>query len=357
MLKVGALIKYLSENNPQATPARLTFYHYLSNLAEPETLVTTELLESFFATCLDYAHWQQNRGQLSQEIREFLQDHMDLEGIKWPEETQVVELESVSDFTDALQAYLNTVYKKGEKYRLIVEADKRILAVVLNADHSICVRTFDRKMMIRHGQLEPLKKDLALYYTPDLELDPTHTHRVEIAPFVVAQFQLGSEGLQGSLVRGYLCQKFFALQGENIASYPKLFYTIKKTEQYFINRQTDPFYQQIVSGLERTIENVRLGDPEAIQESMDVLAQAQNAIDYVFTSDKLLNLLVRDLQHTLAQRRNVESRQAENSRVVRTPRKVEEQWTQKPRQLQTNQTPRSPIQPSLKRGPKYDLTN
>lgn len=344
MLKVGALIKYLSENNPQATPARLTFYHYLSNLAEPDTEITTEMLEEFFATCLDYAHWQQNRGQLSQEIREFLQDHFDFGGIKWPEDTQVVEIEHGSDLTDALQAYLNTIYMKGEKYRLVVTADKKVMAIVLNPDHSICVRFFDRKMMIRHGQLEPLKKNLALYYTPDLELDPTFTQRIEIAPFVTAQFQIGEEGLDGSLVRGYLCQKFFVLRGENIASYPKLFYTVKKVEQSFINRQTDPYYQQNVSALERTIENVRLGDSEAIQSSMDILAQAQNAIEYVFTGDKLLNLLVRDLQHTLAQRQS-----AENSRVVRTPRKVEESWTTKQKQSQP--------QPSLKRGPKFDLTN
>ncbi|MEZ0391285.1 MAG: hypothetical protein ACAH59_03655 [Pseudobdellovibrionaceae bacterium] len=344
MLKVGALIKYLSENHRQPPPARLTFLNYLTNLVDSEAQVTPELLEIFFAHCLEYAHWQQNRKQLGQEIRDLLQDHMDLAGLKWPEETQILELESGSDFTDALQVYLNSTYKKGEKYRLIHEADKKILAIVLMPDHSICVRTFDRKMMIRHGQLEPLKKDFALYYTPDLELDPAHTQQLEVAPFVVAQFQNGSEGLKGSLVRGYLCQKSFDLQGENIAAYPKLFYAIKKMEKHFINRQTDPYYQQTISALEKTIENVRLGDPEAIQESIDVIAQAQNAIEYVFTGDKLLNLLLRDLQHTLAQRKNLE-----NSRVEMTPRKVEESWTQRQRPSQPRPFP--------KRGPKYDLTN
>lgn len=346
MLKVGHLIKHLSENNPQANPARLTFLNFLSSLADEESLVTTELLESFFSNCMDYAHWLQNRTQLSQEIRELLTDHLDLTGLKWPEEMQIIELDQLSDLTDALQLFLNSIYKKGEKYRLIIEPDKKILAIVLNPDQSITVRSFDRKMMIRHGQLEPLKKDFALYYTPDLELDPNRVQQMEIAPFVIAQFQTGQDAVTGSLVRGYLCQKFFDLKGENIAAYPKLFYAIKRLEKNFINRQTDPFYQQTISALEKTIENVRLGDEDAIESSMDVLAQAQNALEYVFGGDKLLSLLIRDLQHTLSLRRGTGERPAE-SRVVRTPQKVEEsQWNQK-------QNP--PLSPRRER--KSDLIN
>lgn len=416
MLKVGDLIKHLSENNPEDTPARLTLYNYLVHLADEDASVSVELLENFFAVCLDYAHWQQNPTQVGEEVRELLADSVDFTGLKWPEETQILEIEHVPDLTDALQCYLNSIYKKGEKYRLIVEPDKRVMAIVLLPDHSICVRTFDRKMMIRHGQLEPLKKDLALYYTADLELDPTQVQKMEMAPFVIAQFQADSDGLDGCLVRGYTCQKFFDLKGENIASYPKLFYAIKKMEQNFINRQTDPFYQQTVTALERTIESVRLGDPDATQKSMDVLAQAQNAVEYVFTSDKLLNLLIRDLQHTLALRKNSEGRsqvrtslkiepersrnekigsdrfgqdrierteyrtQIDNldlidelgpdlvgneSRVVRTPQKVEDAWTINPSRslnqsqkqaLKQNQTQSQPL-PSRKRERKFDLTN
>jgi hypothetical protein len=333
MLKVGDLIKHLSENNPQSSPARLTFLNFLSHLTEEDDLITSELLEIFFSTCLDYAHWHQNRASLSEEIRSLLEQHTDLSGVKWPEDTQVVEIDNLSDLTDSLQLYLNSIYKKGEKYRLIVEPEKKILAIVLNADHSITVRSFDRKMIIRHGQLEPLKKDFALYYTADLELDPAQIQKLEIAPFVTAQFQAGLEELKGALVRGYTCQKFFDLRGENIATYPKLFYAIKRVEKNFINRQTDPFYQQTVTALEKTIEHVRLGDEDAIQGSMDVLAQSQNALEYVFNGDKLLNLLIRDLQHTLSLRRGQGQRaHSDNSRVVRTPQKVEDSWNQKQNQ-------------------------
>jgi hypothetical protein len=336
MLKVEALIKYLSENNPQSTPVRLAFFNYLSNLAEPQALVTPELLESFFTLSLDYAHWQQNREQLGSEIQELLNDHVDFTVVKMPKQSQVIELENLNDATDALQCYLNTVYKKGEKYRLILEGDKKILAIILLPDQTICVQTFDRKMVIRHGQLEPLKKDLVLYYNSNLELDPNHIQRLEVGPFVTAQFQLAAGGVQGCLVRGYQHQKFFDLQGDSLAAYPKLFYSIKRIEQYFLQRQSDPFYQETVAALEKTIDRMRLNDMDSFQESVDVMARAQNILEYVFTGDKLLNLLIRDLQHTLSQK---------NSRVVRTPQKVEESWNPLKAQTlspQNNPRPQTP---------------
>jgi hypothetical protein len=348
MLKIEDLIKHLSENNLAANPARQTFLNFLSHLTDHDEAISSEHLETFFCTCLDYAHWQQNRKQLTEEIRDLLGNRIDFSDLKWPDETQIIELESTADLTDALQIYLNLHYKKGEKYRLILEPDKKVMAVILNADHSITIRSFDRKMVIRHGQLEPLKKDFCLHYTADLELDPARIQKLELAPFVTAQFRAGTEALKGSLIRGYLCQKFFELEGENIASYPKLFYAIKRVEKHFIHRQTDPFYQQTISNLEKTIQSVRLGDPEAIESSMDVLAQAQNALDYVFADDKLLGLLIRDLQHTLSLRRG-----RADSRVVRTPQKVEESWNQKLKQPLFQR--REPKSASINSSPTVEL--
>ncbi len=307
MLKVGTLIKYLSENNPQETPARLTFFNYLLHLTDAGSALTAENVENFFASCLDFTHWQQNRLQLGNEIQQILQESIDLSEVHWPQDTQVVDLENPKDMTDALQFYLNSVHNKGEKYRLIPESEKKMLAIILMPDKSLCVRSFDSKMIIRHGQLEPLKKDLCLYYTADLELDSEQIQKMEIAPFVTARFQASADRIEGSLVKGYTQQKFFDLKGPGLSAYPKLFYALKRLEQHFINRETDSFYQEMISALERVNEMVKLGDPEAMQESMDVMARAQNALEYVFAGDKLLNLLIRDLQHTLALRKNSRS--------------------------------------------------
>jgi hypothetical protein len=313
---------------------------------------------------LDFAHWQQNRSQLGNDIQQTLnafaetaESTLDFAGIHWPQDMQIVEIEHLSDLTDVVQCYLNSIYKKNQKYRLLLDNDKKLFAVVLQADQSVCVRYFDKKMLIRHGQLEPLKKDSCLYYTPELELDPTRIQKLEIAPFVTAQFKIADQetpenGLRGALVRGYVCQKLFDLKGESLSAHPKLFYAVKRMEQHFINRQTDSFYQDNISALERAHEMVKTGDPEAIEEAMDVLAQAQTAFEYVFAGDKLLSLLIRDLQHTLALRKTPGAMSVSQDRaVVRTPQKAEVPWNH-----QEQNPPKNP-QPNYRHEPKSDLTN
>lgn len=365
MLKVGAFLKFLSEINPQLTPARLTFYNYLSHLHDQNAHLSAEDLENFFFHCLEYAHWQQNKAQLSQEIQTlvqtFCENHhvvAEFSDVKWPHEIQVLEIENTADLADAIQCYLTFSLKNGEKFRLSMDQNKNIVAVVLNSDQSIVVRRFDRKFIVRHGQLEPLRKNLSLYYTPELDLDAEKVQRLEVAPFVTAQFSITGEGLNGALVRGYICQKFFDLKGRSLAVYPKLFFGVKRLEQFFVDRQSDPFYQETVLSLERSVGLVKIGDPEAIQESMDTMARAQNALEYVFTGDKLLSLLIRDLQHTLTTRKSgpavVAAPKTENPNPGTRPTyEADDLW-------QSKTTPQQSPQNPLRNNPttnSRDLTN
>lgn len=354
MQNVALIIKYLSQNSQtssQLYQAQQALLHYLAYFTEPEQDFDEALLEDFFSHCLDYAHWQQNKTQLSQDIESFLEtvgtQHtlgLSLADIKWPHETQIIEIENQRDMSDVLQCYLNTICKQ-EKYRLINDIDKRMLAIILHPDHSLSVQMFDRKMMIRHGQIEPLKKNLQLHYTANLELKTLTSQRLELAPFVTAQFRLNEQEetlltsetnslgreyqVSGNLVRGYLAQKIYTLNAQPLNAFPKLFFAIKRLEQHFIHRQSDPFYQNVISGLERSIELIKRQDPDAIKESMDILAQAQNAYEYVFHSDKLLSLLIKELQYTLSTRRTV-VRTGQDSYVDHDPESYSgsDEWTE-----------------------------
>jgi hypothetical protein len=369
MLKVRTLIKYLFENNPQANPARLTFFNYLSHLADVDVLLSAEMVENFFASCLDYAHWVQNRPALGQEVKQVLQMcaaandiAVDLNDIKWPQDTQLIELEHLSDLTDAVQVYLNSIYKKNERYRLLLDQNKKLLAVVLHDNHTVSVRSFDRKMILRHGQLEPLRKDLTLTYLPTLELMPNLVQKIEVSPFVTAQFQMSDEGYRGCLVRGYVFQKFFDLRGETLTAHPKLFYAVKRLEQHFIDRRTDPFYKETIGALEKSVELVNVGDSEAIVDATDVLARAQNALEYVFAGDRMMALLIRDLQNTLS-KHSGKADLVQNRIVETTSQKAEPTWTPpKNAQPAQSQKPKEP-QPSSNRlrnlltDRGFDLTN
>ena len=226
---------------------------------------------------------------------------LDFSQTKWPHQIQVLEIENFGDFTDTVQQYVSFLCEQSKtEFRLINDENKKLLAVILNTDGSLTLREFDRKFTISHGVLEPLKKNRGLFYDANLELKENTLQRIEIAPHVTAQFELRDQVAFGGITRGSLFQKFFNFQAEKLVAYPKLFYTLKRMEQYFVHRNTDSFYQNINQELEDAVRMVKLRSPGALEHSLRALSQAQKALEYVFTGDKLLKLLIRDLQNTLS---------------------------------------------------------
>ncbi len=126
-----------------------------------------------------------------------------------------------------------------------------MVAIILRADKTLEVRTFDRKFTIRKGSLEPLRKDLALYYTAKLDLSPLHMQKLRLLPYMTAQFRVTGDKVTGVLLRGYVYQKLLRIKNAPHARTKRLLFPIKRLEQFFIDRRTDPYYQELVSELER----------------------------------------------------------------------------------------------------------
>lgn len=305
MLKVGQLIRFVAGLNPQNTPAKLSFYNFLRGFPHPDEELTPELIDLFFIYCMDYPHWASNKNQLSNEVQyllenfnSFYQQNFDLSKIRFPQSMQLLEIERPADLEDVLTIYLKRQYGEQEKFRLINDQNKRMIAVVLHEDKSLAVRVYDKKFTIRDGHLEPLRKDLALYYNEHLELSPDHKQKIEVAPYIVAEFRVKNDKVDGCLLRGYVYQKLIEFKGESLKEQTRLLFPIKRLEQFFVDRRTDPYYQDLTSQLERTLALIQQGDQEALKWSTILLTQAETALENVFTGDKLLTLLVRDLRHT-----------------------------------------------------------
>ncbi len=266
---------------------------------------------------LDYTHWHQHRDEFAQTLIPALEEMTDLKSIRWPDTLQSFEVEQMSDLLEIVDSYLTRILQAGEKFRLIIDQDKRVLAVILSPDQKIKVRLFDKKVVIRKGLIEPLKKFQVLHYNQNLELEGKTLHCFELAPFVTVQFRIYQSVLDGAIHRGYLLQKIHDLTGQELTYTPKLFYSIKRIEQYFIQRNSDPFYIQATETLEKAIETAKIRGNFDSPEYMDLLGQSNSLLEHVFTGDKLLTLLIRDLQHTLQQR---------DRSVVTTPQKEEILW-------------------------------
>lgn len=306
MLKVGQLLKFISELNPQNTPTRLCFYNFLKGLAHPEDILTTELIEMFFRYSLDYAHWATNKSQLGTEVKYLLenfnsyyQQKFDISGLRFPQNTQIVEIEHAQDQIDAAGCYVQTLCGPEDKFRVVNDQNRRLVSILLRANRSVEVLVFDRKFIVRGGQLEPLRKNLVLYYTPELELSSQHTHRLDVAPYITCQFNLQEGKANGVLLRGYLFQKLQDFKSESLLELTRLHFAVKRLEQFFVDRRTDSYYQDLIQQLERTQALVQQGDGDASQWSSVILSQAETALEHIYTHDKLLSLLVRDLKHTV----------------------------------------------------------
>lgn len=308
MLKVGTVLKYISLQKYQLSPALLTFHNYLQHLWDEDEPWTSSILTHFFNDCLLYPHWIQNRVSLREDLQECLeafqiQEQVDLglSSLRWPDQLQVVEIEKNQDFSDLINSYLTFQYKKtGSRFRLVGDNDKMIYGVILHPDRSLSVRQFDRKFLIREGSLEPLRTDLEIHYTNELDLETELPQKIEVAPFVTCRFVHYGETTSANLVRGYIFQKFHEFRMAPLESYPRLFYTLKRIEQFFLRRESDPFYIRLTQELERGLHLLRVGEPVDAATLTDLQVRAQNALEYVFHGDKLLGLLLRDLDYQMA---------------------------------------------------------
>jgi hypothetical protein len=293
---------------------------------------------------LNFPHWEQHKVELSNSIRELIEviclhydELFDFANLEWPTETQIIEIEHLPQWVDILNSHLTAQYKSGEKFRLLHdESLQKMLAVILSPNGKVKVREFNRKFTIQNGALAPLRQDLQVSYNSRLELEPNCLQKLEVGPHMTMTFDLDENSnngsVHGSVSRGYLLQKHQVLAGEPVESYGRLLLTLKRYEQHFVRRESDPFYQGLIQAVEHGLQLLRLMDPTAIQHAPELLARAQNALENVYIGDKLLTLLTRDLQNSMVgkpvQRSSVLPRSA--SVTTQLSRPNNQQVVQKP---------------------------
>ncbi len=305
MAKVGQLIKYISEQSPQNTPVKLSFFNFLKHFPQPEDLLDSSIVQQFFSYCLDYPHWQTNRGQLSKDTLQILEafnhskgtTEIDVETIRFPQEIQIVEIEQTEDFKEIIENYLDDNKGTGEKVRVFLDSGRRAISIHMNNSGEIKARLFDRRFTIQKGKLTPLRSDFSLYYTNELSLSPNHQQRFEIAPYITTQFKVIQNKVYGATMRGYVFQRHQEFRGEILQELTRLYIPLKRVEQFFIDRRTDNFYSDLVSKLEQDLHILDAGG--VCEQAIGHAELAQTALEHVYLQDQLLSVLVRELKSRL----------------------------------------------------------
>ena len=301
MLKISHLLKFISEMNPQNTPTRLCFFNFLRGFPQSDEVLTSQYIEQFFNYCLDYPHWAANRNLLGGEVKSllqhfnsFYQHSFDYSTVRFPHQIQLIEIEQNVDLIEAARQYCESLSRGDDRVQIILDQGKKIVALILREDKSLEVRTFDRKWTIRQGRLEPLRADLVLYYNSAMELQPNKIHRIEIAPYITAQFSMIQGQMTGLILRGYVFQKLVEFKNEDFSEKARLFYPIKHLESFFVRRETDPYYNDLIQQSEKVIALARNQDPQALQMGQRLQSQVESALEYIYNDDKHLQRLVKE---------------------------------------------------------------
>lgn len=300
------LLKFLTEINPHTSPVRLALYNYIKSFHNPEESLSPNFFEVFFCHMMDYPHWYSNKSHLGHEIslllknfNGFYQNKLQLSEIKQPESLQIFEVESQSDCKDLLHEYLISQF--GSKAQIQLQMDqKKWIAFVLSDNHRLHVFQLDKKFVIRNRQLEPLRKNLGLEYDANLELVNDKKFIFEISPHHLIQFQIKNEKVSGCITRGYMFQKIQDFTDLKIHEIPRLFWPLKRAEQFFLTRDSDPFYQDLTKKLYDITQGLWEKNSESWQNYMSLLlSQSDSALENVYIGDKPLEDLILKVRQIL----------------------------------------------------------
>jgi hypothetical protein len=283
----------------------LAFLNYIQAFVHSEEVWNPKVVSDFFLECLIYPHWQQNRKLLRNEVQKILsqiqQDlraDLGLELIQWVTEYQVIEVTNLSDWQEliACQMKLHQSSDSSVKVRLCQDAHQIYALLFYPQTGQLDVRFYDNRFTIQKGVLAPLRESYKLSYDGQLNLLEGQPFFMELGPFIRGRFQVRGGLFDYSATRGYLFQKFQSFSRVPVESIPRLLYPLRRVESFFLKKESNPFYVELIQELERTLHQLKLKEPLSSKETMDLLIKGKNAREYVFQDDKLLTLLIKELE-------------------------------------------------------------
>lgn len=313
------LARHILRFQPDKDAARLCFYHYLIHHCEPTDQITPVLIENFNRWVLSFEHWRKNRHLLVQEVQYLLQHfaetyqlRLDFKSMVLADRWQVVAIDNPIDCLKILERNFSHL---SQKTRLIPAANSTFALLELKETGAITVTHLNNQMIInQRGDLEPLNPLVKIHYTAQLDLEFQQVQYVEVAPSIYARFMILGTGMNGHMIRGYTFQKAEDFKGGTVNQYAQVYYAVKRLEQLFVDRQSDPMYQELTKILEKAVELVNMRHPEAFTFAQAALERGESALENIFINDNMVRLLTQTLRSSLQNSRNM------------IPKKSEIQW-------------------------------
>ena len=298
------LARHMLAFEPQKDPTRLSFYHYLIHHCPPDTPLSPKIMENFCRKALTFSHWRKSKEDLSQELQYILQHYSQTYGLHWnlkdlvlPDRWQILKVENKVDAIYIFEKWLDRNFK-NHKTKIFYTKKKHFVILIQNEKKEICVLESPGLMLLQRGEIEPLCTDLVLSYDNQLELKQEVTQHLSAGPHTSVRFQVQGDSIKGLALGGFIFRKQQEIRGK-IHQFPIVFYPLKVLEQYFIERKSDPSYQELVQVMEKSLELIHLKHPEAQSFARAALNRGQSALDNIFHQDSVMEVLIHDIRKEL----------------------------------------------------------
>lgn len=303
MITTGHLAKFLLSLDPRKDAGRMALYHYLLHVGPLRSPLSSQIISDFVEFALVHEHWQTHSQELQAEMELSLQRfsetyrvRFDWTNILWPLENQVIKVKDPVQIELVLQ---NQENRKGQKLKFFRNREEHVVAITHEESGSLQVEVFPNLLRLYRGQLFPLKSQ-SLIYDTHLNLEENRLQQIQADTHSYALFRKTEQGWEGKILRGYSLQSLMTIEGPEISRYPALFYPVKRLEQFFIHRRSDPMYLELVQTLEKSIQLIRDGHPEAIRYATACYERGRTAFEEIFPDDKLLGIALNSLEALLA---------------------------------------------------------
>jgi hypothetical protein len=313
MTPVSQFAQYLLKQDPQRNQARLTLYNFLKGVMEPNLPFSPAVIQSFYARVLQFDHWQNDSENMSQVVRTDLQgflrqyslgpEHEAWQNLRHPDSLQIVTLKQPGDLQELIETEHAARQKSGDQIRTVHMSDTQILVLVLSPSGSLEAKVYSNMALVWGSRLRLTAPVSQLYYSSDLELMPHVRQVLEGTLLTTHCFHVDSEGVHGLITRGYTFQKFETFIRARLADTQDLFASLKKVERHFINPQSDPYYQEMVTRLERANRLLGVQNHDGLLEAERTLNKGRLILKNVFPNDRLLTLLVTHLDYGINEKR------------------------------------------------------
>ena len=312
MVSIGAFAQFLLHRDPQTSAERIALYHFLKNARKLDEPLLPAVFQDFLARALSFSHWRDNRDSLWEETALLLdafgsEIHLTFNSqhLQKPQDFEIFEVKSNKKLGEVIARHLESQISGGDQVRIMPLDDFGVCSVVLRPDFGLEVRTFDRWMSLQDGLLQPLRTDRALFYDARLELRGDMDQSLEISPFTTARFRLQDRRVVGFAVKGYVFTRAETFDGVPLEQLGKVFFPLKRVESLFVNRASDPLYNEVTTLLEHAIQLVQNGDQESTVLGRRAYEKGLGAYEAVFKDDKILPVLLRELMDLIEKMGNL----------------------------------------------------